>query len=364
MENSISKKLSLRQLFSSSLLIWSVVIVLNIFARYVDMVRRDQVFELAQSLFLFITSYSFWILLTPLVYRYLERRILEAHKGSLFTIFFVQALIIVPVFSFYDMAIFAWVEGIKWLGIYDLISKVPAFFILFDLMLYMVVFVGSLAFIYYRNSISQSLMTLELDKQKAELAQRLSDMKLTSLQAQLEPHFLFNSLNSISSLVRTNDKNDALTAIRRLSELLRYVVSASQKSLVLLTDEITFVQDYMALQCIRYGDRITIDWHFKGEQIDIECPPFLLHTLLENAIVHGVEVNSDCTNINVKIDINENLQIKITNTSPNTAKSKSLGIGLTNLQQRLNLAYKEHFQLEVCHDNGLFTVSVSIPIED
>ena len=364
MNNTAFNKISTKRLLSSTFIIWVLITSIHIVVSLVDLIRNNRDFEYFETAAFYIIGYSPWLIFAPLLYRFLESNVVMVKRSSLVTLFTIPFLIIIPIYALLDMSLYAWRVNIEWSNPFELLSKMPAFFLFFDSILYSVVFGSCLSLIYYRNSSAQLIYTLQLDKEKAELSKQVSELKLAALQTQLEPHFLFNSLNSISSLIRTDDKAKALTTIRQLSELLRYAVRASQCSVVLLSDEIKFVKDYMALQCVRFGTRIVLHWHQEGELIDLECPPFVLHTLLENTIVHAVEICTSEIEIFVSILVDDSIDISVTNTLKIDVDSSSLGLGLTNLQKRLSLTYGENYQFSKSRKNDLFSIDIRLPIEE
>jgi two-component system sensor histidine kinase AlgZ len=113
---------------------------------------------------------------------------------------------------------------------------------------------------------------------------------MLALRAQFEPHFLFNALNAISALVRDGDRGLALGGIGRLSDLLRYALSASVREDVTVAAELQFVRDYLDLQRLRYGERLQVQIDGEDSLLhEVECPPLLLQPLIENALRHDLD---------------------------------------------------------------------------
>ncbi|MBI3229708.1 MAG: histidine kinase, partial [Burkholderiales bacterium] len=187
----------------------------------------------------------------------------------------------------------------------------------------------------------QSLQQMQLDNLQLHLA--LEQQRLLALRAQLEPHFVFNALNAISALVRSDDKKVALTGIKRLSDLLRYALLSSSRDWVSVQDELGFIEDYVALQRLRYGERLQVQ--IVGAQaavLQVPCPPLLLQPLLENALRHDLDCHEETTDIALRFTLAaEQLQICLSNSmrAVTTAKNPGLGMGLPQTKARLQLAY-------------------------
>jgi two-component system sensor histidine kinase AlgZ len=201
--------------------------------------------------------------------------------------------------------------------------------------------------------------------QAAALAARLEleEQRGMALRAQLEPHFVFNALNAISAMVRA-DKEVALTGIQGLSDLLRYALGASERHWVSLGEELNFVDDYLALQRLRYGDRlqIAIDG-VSAAVLDCDCPPLLLQPLVENALRHDLDCHEGASDIRLLLERRDGaLFIRVTNpVHHGAAHNPGVGLGLRNIGARLQLAYGSAATLQAGMVNGLFEVNIRIP---
>lgn len=168
----------------------------------------------------------------------------------------------------------------------------------------------------------------------------LEQQRMLSLRAQLEPHFIFNALNAISALVRSGDKTVALTGISRLSDLVRYALSASLRETVTLTEELQFVRDYIDLQRLRYGARL--NFHIEGDDDIVrasECPPLLLQPLIENALRHDLDCHAGASDIRLSFArTSDDVIISVSNPArPHLSPNPGMGLGLHNTRARLQL---------------------------
>ncbi len=201
-------------------------------------------------------------------------------------------------------------------------------------------------------------------KKEVELKALVKEAELNALKSQINPHFLFNSLNSISSLTITNPEK-AQEMIVKLSEFIRYSLKHDDIKQSSFKLELENIQKYLAIEKIRFGERLKYIQEIKENCYDFKIPNMLLQPLIENAIKHGVY--ESMYEVLVKIEChcdNNQLHIKITNDyDPLATKKKGHGIGLKNIRERLILIYQEHNLLEINKGNMQFEAILHIPKE-
>lgn len=186
--------------------------------------------------------------------------------------------------------------------------------------------------------------------------------ELSFLKAQLNPHFLFNSLNSIYSLA--NKKADNTTdAIITLSELMRYMIYEADKEFVKLESEIDYIKNYISLQTLRLKDSSGVRFNVHGN-LDHDIEPLLLISFIENAFKYGTDYTGK-TNINIKITIeHEELLLEISNyISLKEKNNPNSGIGIQNIRKRLNLLYPNSHNLKIEEADSLFTVELLLKLK-
>ena len=189
--------------------------------------------------------------------------------------------------------------------------------------------------------------------------------ELSYLKAQINPHFLFNTLNSIySSAIEENADNTA-SAVVKLSGMMRYVISEAHNDYVSLEKEINYITDYIDLQKIRLGETVNLQYHVTGYSTGKKIAPLVLISFIENAFKHGVnpEEKSD---IAIDIGINENiLQMLVTNSKVKTVNGNALknNIGLDNTRNRLQLLYPSTHELAIKEDEKEFIVLLKINLQ-
>jgi two-component system LytT family sensor kinase len=180
------------------------------------------------------------------------------------------------------------------------------------------------------------------EAESARLAGELSKAQVEALRRQLEPHFLFNTMNAISGLVREKRNDAAVEMIAGLSDLLRRVLEDAGRELVPLAEEVAFLESYIKLQAMRFGDRLKVTVDVPLELYGALVPPLVLQPLVENAIVHGIEKLVDGGEIRVTARESEGmLSIYLYNDGPalSLARSYRTGVGLSNTRGRLLTLY-------------------------
>lgn len=210
--------------------------------------------------------------------------------------------------------------------------------------------------IYYLYHILDRNRIISQQKLIVENIAKTSELEL--LKSQLNPHFLFNALNSIKALVLI-DTEKAREAIIKLSELLRFTLNYEKTPLINLSDEIDEVVKYLELEKIRFGDRLDVSIDLQAETLDAKVPPALILTLAENAIKHGITQLPDGGIIEIKSSANSHtLKVEVSNTGE-LKESGTKGIGLKNSSKRLHNLFGEKAEL-LLQTKSPNKVSVSI----
>jgi len=199
----------------------------------------------------------------------------------------------------------------------------------------------------------------------ADLRARLSEAQLEALRSQIHPHFLFNTLHGISTLMH-RDVEAADRMLTRLSDLLRLTMQHRDRNEISLRDELALVEHYIEIMRIRFGDRLTVTHRIGSETLDALVPQFLLQPLVENALDHGIARTSGPGTIDISADTNDGkLEIAISDNglhSSGAVGKKKSGIGLANTRRRLEQLYgqSQSISLEKLPDRGT-RVTVAIP---
>ena len=180
---------------------------------------------------------------------------------------------------------------------------------------------------------------------------------------QLQPHFLFNTLNSIAALVHSNpDGADAM--ISRLGDFLRTTLEAPQVQWVTLRRELVFIQDYLAIEQIRFQDRLRVELQISAELMEVRVPNFILQPLVENALKHGLADRPQGGTLRLRVRKESgDLVIEIQDDGEGFVPGRE-GVGLANVRSRLGLLYKGKHQLDIPGAAGRGTlVILRLPLD-
>ncbi|MDB5968280.1 MAG: hypothetical protein JWQ90_730 [Hydrocarboniphaga sp.] len=194
------------------------------------------------------------------------------------------------------------------------------------------------------------------------LQKALAEAQLAQLRAQLRPHFLFNTLNTISSLMQV-DVNRADRLLARLGDLLRASLSVSERDTVPLNEELDFLRLYADIMRERFEERVVLRWDIADDALGVHVPAMILQPLVENAYRYGVEANSDAQSITIRAWCDRGaLIVTIHNTSSTLAGQGHDGVGLRNCRERLLRLYGESAALTLTEDAaGGVLASLSMP---
>jgi sensor histidine kinase YesM len=213
--------------------------------------------------------------------------------------------------------------------------------------------------------LTESLVNLsERKAREARLEIVVRETELKMLRSQINPHFLFNSLNSISYLTITNPEK-AREMVIKLSEFMRYALSRKDEQPVTLRSELENLRLYLEIEKTRFGDKLTTEELIQDDCLDFKIPVMLLQPLYENAVKHGVYESTETVRITIKASIAEGyMEIEISNNySSVVSDKKGTGTGLSNVARRLELFYGNQSSLKTSKENGVFTATLYMPAE-
>lgn len=306
--------------------------------------------------------YVFALLSVPVIH--LARRVrFEAGKwGRSLAVHAVCSML----FSLAYMVLRAWVGQWQSAAAFQEVSFLEVFKPLlvktwhFNLLIYWVIIVVSHAFDYYRKYRERELRTAELEK-------RLVQAKLQALQMQLNPHFLFNTLHSISSLMH-KDVEAADRMITRLSDLLRAALAGAESQEVTLQQELKLLQLYLSIEQIRFGNRLTVKMDIAPDTLGAQVPNLVLQPLVENAIRHGIEPRAKPGCIELRAQRQDaRLTLVVSDDGAGLRRNGAIkeGVGLSNTRARLRELYGEahHFEL-VSGQTGGVRIELNIPFRE
>ena len=197
---------------------------------------------------------------------------------------------------------------------------------------------------------------------KQEIERMSKEAELFKLRQQIQPHFLFNALNSISSLIGSRPK-DARQMTQKLSEFLRGTLKREDNDLMSLEEEISHLSLYLDLEQVRFGHRLKVERNIQDECLEAKLPSLLIQPLIENAIKYGLYGTTEDLVISLSCELKgKNLHIEVRNPfEEGSSAMGGTGFGLASIQRRLYLIYGRTDLLETRRENGLYIARLSIP---
>jgi two-component system, LytTR family, sensor histidine kinase AlgZ len=201
------------------------------------------------------------------------------------------------------------------------------------------------------------------ERQTFELKLLAQDAELRALRAQIDPHFLFNSLNSISALT-TSDPAKARTMTLMLADFFRRSLELGSRSHIPLGDEIALISEFLTIEQVRFGTRLNIEEDIKNECRNVMVPPLILQPLVENAVRHGIAHLIEGGTLRLRCEgRGDRLVIQIQNPiDRDRPRSKGNGLGLKNVRSRLKTLYDNEAQVDVEETNEYYLIKLTIPI--
>ena len=325
-----------------------------------------QHFILWRNLSIHTVNFLLWALLLPLLNYLFER--FPMHDSRWSTKIIALALSIAVCFFHEIVSSFMFAIPANWLGYYPLGDDNWGYILrglriaMPDRFLeYWIIYAILTAMQMQRKFRNKELELVKVENQ-------LSSARLNALRLQLQPHFLFNTLNTISSLMEIN-VNAAQKVVSRLGGLLRGVLEKDERNFISLREELEFVRNYLDIEQTRFHDRLSVQYHIDEATQEIWVPHLILQPLVENAIKHGFSKRSNEGKIEVitrKLDKKVELVIRDDGCGSDLSEDELLqtGIGLSNVKQRLELLYDNEAKLTIATQPGAgFSVCILIPIQ-
>lgn len=202
---------------------------------------------------------------------------------------------------------------------------------------------------YFRQN--QALISAEVEIKNSQLEKELKEAQLMALRLQLSPHFLFNSLHTISSLIEKGSKTEAVTMTSKLGEFLRRALAYEKQSLITLEQELEFFELYIDIEKERFKDRLHVSIDVDEDAKQVVIPNLLLQPLIENAFKHGISKKFEAKNITLKAVLSgERVLVELYNDGPVLDKSltdTSKQIGIANVEKRLSQVYDDDYEFSI-----------------
>ena len=321
-------------------------------------------FDFVSALRLNLVQFYLWAILSPLLFRFSRRFPIEFRPFNVrnLVLHFPALISFAGIHQVLHLAILWYITPRLRRQFPALIDCYRAYFwfgFYIDLIIASLIVIAVHALLYYQNFRDSELAQSSL---KTQLAQA----QLRALKMQLHPHFLFNTLHSISSLV-LEDPTKANSMIAQLGDFLRLTIENSEQQLVTLKEETEFLRCYLDIEQVRFGDRLTVVFDLEPQTLSAQVPHLILQPVVENAIQHAIAPRAARGYINIEAKrLDSFLRVAISDNGPGISSNGFLPskkcVGLANVRTRLAQVYGPDFRFELTNNgNGGLTVTMEIP---
>src|SRR5438876_884899 len=326
--------------------------------------ENNKEFGFVSALRLNLVQFYLWAILSPLLLRFSRRFPIEFRPLNLrnLLLYFPALISFAGIHQTIHLAVLWSITPRLRRQFPDLIDCYRAYFgfgFYIDLIIASLIIIAVHALVYYQNFRASELA-------QSSLKARLAQAQLKALKMQLHPHFLFNTLHSISSLV-LEDPPRANAMIARLGDFLRLTLEHSDQQMVTLNEEIEFLRCYLEIEQVRFGDRLSVDFRMEPTTLSAHVPHLILQPVVENAIQHAVapRATAGCIKIEAK-RVGTSLRLEVKDNGPGIKTSGGFverqGLGLRNVDARLRRIYGEEFSFEMTNaPEGGLTVVIEMP---
>jgi sensor histidine kinase YesM len=346
---------------------WTLVSVIFAAISYAAAIgENNKEFGFGAALRLNLVQFYLWAILSPFLFRFSRRFPIEFRPLNFrnLLLYFPAVISFAGVHQTIHLAVL-WSITPRWRqrfpALIDCYRSYFGFGFYNDLIIASLIVIAVHALLYYQNFRASELAQSSL---KTQLAQS----QLKALKMQLHPHFLFNTLHSISSLV-LEDPPKANSMIARLGDFLRLTLDNSDQQLVSLKQETEFLRCYLEIEQVRFGDRLTVAFELEPQTLSAQVPHLILQPVVENAVQHGIAPRATRGHITIEARrLNSLLRLEVRDNGPGiTSNGISLGmkgVGLSNVRARLDQIYGSDFRFELMNsrDGGLAVV-MEIPFQ-
>src|SRR6266404_190715 len=329
---------------------WTLVSIIFAGISYAAAIgENNKEFGFISALRLNLVQFYVWAILSPLVFRFSRRFPIELRPLNVrnLLLYFPALISFAGIHQVIHLAVL-WSITPRWRQKYraltDCYRAYFAFGFYIDLIIALLIVIAVHALLYYQSFRASELAQSSL---KTDLAQA----QLRALKMQLHPHFLFNTLHSISSLV-LEDPSKANSMIARLGDFLRLTLENSEQQLVTLKEEIEFLRTYLEIEQVRFGDRLTVAFDMEPTTLSAAVPHLILQPVVENAIQHAVAPRTAQSEIDVTAKRRDgSLRLEVKDNGPGMSTNADpldrQGVGLNNVRARLEQIYGNDFRFEL-----------------
>src|SRR6266540_133866 len=344
---------------------WTLVSVIFAAVSYAAAIgENNKEFGFVSALRLNLVQFYLWAIFSPLIFRFSQRFPIEFRPLNLrnLLLYFPALISFAGIHQTIHLAVLWSITPRLRRQFPALVDCYRAYFgfgFYIDLIIASLIVIALHALLYYQNFRASELAQSSL---KTQLAQA----QLRALKMQLHPHFLFNTLHSISSLV-LEDPAKANSMIARLGDVLRLTLENSEQQLVSLKEETEFLRCYLEIEQVRFGDRLALAFELEPQTLSAQVPHLILQPVVENAIQHAIAPRVTRGQINIEAKrVNSLLRLEVRDNGPGITSNGGLlgieGVGLSNVRARLHQIYGSDFRFELMNARGGgLTVVMEIP---
>jgi sensor histidine kinase YesM len=346
---------------------WTTVSLISLTRHYMEESGNGDTRPFWTVFAIWLTCYYSWALLTPLLFRVAKRwPVMRSRWAANLVIhipisFAFTAVSILLSHFFYCLLVHKPAADVD-----DYLRSLHFTAFLKHFPLYWSTIAAANGLSYFRALREKERLAAQLELERSQLETSLRQAQLDTLRMQLNPHFLFNTLQTISVLMM-DDTASANRMLVRLSDLLRSTLRSSVSSLTQLRDELAFLRDYLEIEQIRFADRLQVKWNIEPETEQAMAPTLLLQPLVENSIRHGIARMATPGTITISSRILDGiLHLSVADTGPGLTQEQSRGIGhgigLSNTRKRLKQLYPQHDMEVIAGPSGGFEVRLTVPL--
>ena len=353
-------------IFFYASIFWITMGILYLGSIYLEEIQSGEFnFPTAEKWILVVTAYFTWSFLTTFLYYLIEKNPPSKDNLRWVVELLLVALAWLLIITLIRHSLISLIWGTPQESVINIILHDSVFLYLFNFFKVIMTYFACTGIFFYSRMQDAKLALVNLQREAAEALDKKSRFQLQALQAQLSPHFLFNSLNSISGMARNQENARIVATVAHLADLLRYTIAATHQSQVILEDELNFTNHYIELQRIRFEGCFHYSREINLGDSDsyIYCPPFCIQTLIENVFSHTELSQTNPVFISLSIsEERDSVRIKVENTPLIPTYHEGAGVALKNLRERLELLYGNKAELIIFSNEQMFSVSIILPI--
>lgn len=340
----------------NNLLLWSVVSIFTATQLHIKSLQAQEDSSWLSTFWIQLVVWWVWALITPIVFRLAAKyRMGKENYGNALVLLFVSTGLVMAYLGIYTIVwLVATSNTVNWEAFYPLYQILFVNLFHWHFFICMAIVAVVHAYTYYRDSEAERIRGVQLEKE-------LLSNQLRMLKMQLQPHFLFNTLNSIVSAIHQNKTEVASDMTTGLSELLRTSLNENGRSIVSLSEELHYVKKYLQIEQHRFK-KLEVDYEIHEQALQVEVPNFFLQPIVENAVKHGIakNVGAKLLKITAVIVPSDLLQIDVYNEGP-AISLKDTGIGLENVKKRLRAHYGDTAELTIGNLNNGVNAQMKLP---